>query len=1199
MARKNKKKAEIKSLKELVSYVDLVLPPIVLGPEVNDLCSKVDEFYKNYPKQHRKQKPADLIKGAFYAARPECRSNLDWMSQAVNSLRDVLYPLFSNEISKNNLIKIFKKYATNNNNRSITQNIEFVRTFNNLDKIYKQLSDLTHHGTELKGFSEKEYANFSENDFENLLVDFVSVLKKAFSLQQIYIHTIIDLIVQKRRKTNALKQDLQLVLSINPDARHYFFAEADERWINWLWVNGFLEAIKQKAGEPTRYGYKMPEVNYLVRMNEKVPAKVVDIMLAVPISADTFNPEVIYRFLQICSTLPANQLARMVNKIRDDQWIPLMEAFNQWGFEYEKMFEILAQAKDYESLIILADAVLSVRTKEEIGNVPRHRFTDNPFYFDNLSYTKVFEHLVKVDDEYTEQAFALAMRVMSKVIALWKKEDEDKGEKVFKVDDIFMLLSVDFFTLKPGQKDHLSPRDNIRKLFAVITVLARRLIGEKYSKNNNEARRIFKQYIGNFDDDTPPLPDTRLVWRLRLFVMSLCPEIFKEELKKSFFRLFSVEGYYNELISGTEYLKALRVGLSVLSDTDKRDYVKQVVEYFVKREQEKEKENWHIQEGSKILSIIADHLTKEEKKEAEKAGFKIDKNYKPSPSITEIRGGFVKPQGPITADEFNKLPINEIAQKLRDEWSPEKLREKYTDDDFLRPHNAEGVGDLLRNDIPKRLQDYINNANLLFERDALDPHYTYSFLRGVQEAIKNNRELASKIKWDGIINMFLAIKEAGEKEAFDRVNRERDSFNVWLAGWDALYSAMPDVLQELLTEKDGSVLIDFDKYRREIFSILKYLLSYPDPETAKSKTKSPGEEDYMVSDPFTIAINSVRGSAFEAFVLFIYLDGKQFKKEDKVKIAADVKKLYENVLKNENTRALMFMFGHFLPSFYFRDREWIRGLLPQIFPQEPEKHRLYTAAWEGYLVNNLYEDIFFDPDIQKLYERGLRLRDTDYPKKQEHFREPEEGLAVHLALAYMHYKKFGFGHTLFEEFWKRQAPEQHARFVSFLGRSFVSGDNSNANELLEKDPESKKRLMDFWDWMLNNYNEPRPFIEFGFWINLEKDIFEPSWLAERVKKTLEKTKGVLDWHYGLLKSLVHFAKEAPAETLEIVRYFLLEGWIRGNARRRPPYLHNEWIETLKILYQNPQTKSDAYILIDELIREGGSTFWNLKEIVNK
>ena len=116
--------------------------------------------------------------------------------------------------------------------------------------------------------------------------------------------------------------------------------------------------------------------------------------------------------------------------------------------------------------------------------------------------------------------------------------------------------------------------------------------------------------------------------------------------KKPCFRLFEVEQYY-EITRGTEYGKALQKGFVSLSEQDKRHYVKRVMEYFTR--QETEEENWHIRSGSHILSMIASQLTEEEKGQAEEAGFNLDPNYQPEPSIGRPRVGTVVPRGPITA----------------------------------------------------------------------------------------------------------------------------------------------------------------------------------------------------------------------------------------------------------------------------------------------------------------------------------------------------------------------------------------------------------------------------------------------------------------------------------------------------------------------------------------------------------------------
>src|SRR3989344_8748006 len=244
-------------------------------------------------------------------------------------------------------------------------------------------------------------------------------------MNQIELHKKIDELLV-RGPAEAKREDVSALVLTNQDARYYFFAKADERWIDWLWKNWFLDVIKQKAEDPTRYGYRTPEVNYLVKVSEKEPKKAVDVMLQVPISAENFNPEVVDRFLRICSGLPAQELKRIVGKILDDKWVSLMGVFNDWGFEYEKMLKTLTEANDFDSVLIIAEAVLSMRTKEEAEKISRGFLSDNPFCFKELSYTKVFEHLLKIDEKNIERALTLMTNVMNRVVLFGEKEGKEE-----------------------------------------------------------------------------------------------------------------------------------------------------------------------------------------------------------------------------------------------------------------------------------------------------------------------------------------------------------------------------------------------------------------------------------------------------------------------------------------------------------------------------------------------------------------------------------------------------------------------------------------------------------------------------------------------------------------------------------------------------------------------------------------------------
>jgi len=1009
-------------------------------------------------------------------------------------------------------------------------------------------------------------------------------------MKQIEIHKKIDELLQKD-VSQVLSTEVSALISDNFDAEQYFYSVADEKWLEWIWENGFLDLLKEAPDTSDSYGYRTPEISYLVKVASKAPEKVTEIILNddLATTADKFRPELIDQIIRICEVLPQPELAQVVPKIHQQQWTKMMEKYNRWGFEYEKIFKVLIESKDYKSLLLLADSVLTIRTKEEADTKDFRHGSTNPFYFNELSYTKVFEFVASVPDEVLEEALKLVSQIISKIVLLG---GEAENGQIFPINDSFYLFDVDFFSLELDSKKPLSYRDDVRELMAVIKTLTSRMIGGNCT-DSVLVRRIYEQYV-------KVLPDSRAMWRFRLYVLSLCPDVFAIELHSAYFRLFAVEKY-NDIMSDTEYQKALGKGFRTLSTEDKELYVTQVIEYFTRMKKEHPDQNWHIQYGSKLLTMIQGQLTDDQKVRTTTAGFTFISDYEPSPSVGEVRSGSVHTRGPVTQEEYDTLPLSDVAQNLRNEWSSQQLRETFKSDDFWNPRNAEGAGDLIRNGAPKRLQDYINEAHLFFERDVLEHHYTYSYFRGLEEVIKNNRSLAQSTDWTPLITVCLSLAKSGIDTPFKIGRRERESGDAWLAGWDSVHSAVGDVIQMLLKEENGTLLIDFATHRDSLLAIISYLLTYQDPipadenlETATSTTSSGGEPQ-VVTDPFTMAINSARGRAFQAFVYFIYPDGKQFAKDAEIRLSKDVKELYGRILDVEDTRALMFMFGHYLPQFYFRDTAWTQALLPKIFPDVPEKYHLYLAAWEGFLANNLYREMFTDPFFEKLYLRSVG--DTQAEKTRRYFREPDEGLATHVALAFVHYEDARFDHSLFKLFWEKGTLKQRKEFISFIGRSVVSGDNAEINEYIKKNPSVKDLLKTFWDRMLDTQIEPALFEEFGFWSNLKKELFDPVWLAERIRKTLEKTNGVFDWDYGLSQISVELSLNAPDDMLKITKLFFIDGGIKAGQQRRPYYVEQEWFDVFKNLLSNPNTKAGTINLIDQLVREGGSPFWGLKKLV--
>lgn len=968
-------------------------------------------------------------------------------------------------------------------------------------------------------------------------------------------------------------QKIRDLIGVTPDTRRYFYARADEKWFDWLWDNGFFEVVKETPEDPTNLRYRTPELDYIVKVAEKIPTRVVDFILSFNVR-NTSNLETLDRFLWLSTKLPAEEIARLVQKIRDECWLQTISGFHHWTFGYKEMLDKLKAAGDFKSMLILAESLIAVRSK---GDVDMSAFGSarNPFYLGDIHYSEVFERINEIEDTLLEEAVIIVLRAFGEVLSLSGK---DEGDEVFAISEIFPLFDVDFFTLEMTERPRYSSRDDVKDLAATAKNLIQRIFA---GADSDTVRVLYEKYIAT-------LPDARDVWRFKLYAWTLEPEVFDKELRDGFFRLFEHQNPW-PIAGGAEYEQALKRGFGQLSEGDKRAYIDGVFERFGTEERPTY--------GYGILSSIYTYLSDEDREKAKKIyGSALQDEYEPHTSIGPTMAGTVVPQTPEGAEEGFTKTIPEIVELLKTKWTPEELYKNHKREDFLRPINAEGVASRLEAKTKERLVEYVESAELFFDRGLLDANYTYAYLRGVRDAVRADLKGAGLIDWGPIVALGKAIVASANETPFETKGRDREQFDSWLSSWRDVHSALADLLHDLFRDVDDKPIVDFARHRGDLFEITNYLLSFRSPEpadeqleTAMSKVKAPGEDEYVVSDPHVTAINTARGRAFEAFLQFVYQDSKKFPKESKERLSEDVKAAYTELLAQEDTRAIMFMFGHYLFFFYYRHPEWIKNLMPQIFSEDVSKADLYLAAWEGYLTSALYAEVF--EEMHDQYMRAISIDSSSYPKRS-YRTNLDEALATQIALAYLHYEDFTFTTPLYKAFWEKENEKRHHDFVSFIGRSVISRDNP-AGWLAEHPEVKPEKMLAFWDWALENISNPEVFDAFGFWINTNIDIFDPTELVKRVRATLEKSKGKMSWEYGLMKALPIFAEVSPRDAVEILRLYFTEMDTSVQARG---FMHIDanLIEVFKKLYRNPATKGLTDKLITDLLPIGNGAYWSLK-----
>jgi hypothetical protein len=182
-------------------------------------------------------------------------------------------------------------------------------------------------------------------------------------------------------------------------------------------------------------------------------------------------------------------------------------------------------------------------------------------------------------------------------------------------------------------------------------------------------------------------------------------------------------------------------------------------------------------------------------------------------------------------------------------------------------------------------------------------------------------------------------------------------------------------------------------------------------------------------------------------------------------------------------------------------------------------------------------------------------------------------------------------------FWEIKNPERHQKFVEFIGRHCIL--RTEEESWTATSTVGVGRLQEFWDWALDRCADVNVLVGFGYWMKADAGLFENEWLANQIRRTLEKTKGLIEWEHGMMESLVSLASVAPGAVLESLRLHLLVGRVDNPSDRRWVYVDDGLVEIFKILYVDPATKEPTRKLINDLLPLGNGQFWRLKEAMQE
>ena len=216
-------------------------------------------------------------------------------------------------------------------------------------------------------------------------------------------------------------------------------------------------------------------------------------------------------------------------------------------------------------------------------------------------------------------------------------------------------------------------------------------------------------------------------------------------------------------------------------------------------------------------------------------------------------------------------------------------------------------------------------------------------------------------------------------------------------------------------------------------------------------------------DAATRSLNSIRGQAMHALIMFGLYSERKRKADGGDKESPVMVDLVRNELENkldkskDDSLAVHSVFGWYFPQLLYLDEDWTLANLDKIFPHEEGKIQYWLAAWSAYIrFSDVYTNVF--PKLIPNYQFSLQILEIE--QKANTYDRLDERLAEHIMKAYL------FGHLeiespdrLLQNFYSKASDEVRSRGVFWLSQLF--GDSKQGVDTV-----LWKRIWSLWQWRL-------------------------------------------------------------------------------------------------------------------------------------
>lgn len=919
----------------------------------------------------------------------------------------------------------------------------------------------------------------------------------------------IDEILNKKPSKKVVREALKKLK--NAVLADYFYEKVSSSWLKFLEKEGVFKNPPLPIIEDHTIRFPpWPQTKLLLKTAEKEPERVMKIIESckLPQYKKDWNIYVFIDFVEIALKMPSKIGKRIVNLVEKQKWLMCPYAFN--SLLADKLSDLmvkLAKENETEKSLKLAKILLDVTIEEKEDKT----FREAKSYIDTWEYKQILEKkipvILRVEPFKTIEVLASKL---NKAIFL---ENKAKNRKANKIDYSNIW--------RPAIEDNLQNWGHEDIKDHLVVSLRNSL--EEIGRNN---KKLLKKTISILDKFQYPI-----FKRIQLHIFRLFSKLFKKEIHQA------VKQHFDDITLWHEYQLLISQEFCSFPKELKKWYLAQIEDISKKATTQREAEIHQLEKLILIKNCLGREW-KEKVKELIKKYGEIE-----HPEFLSYHGFYIGPTSPLSVEELDKLFMSGGAERVISyfkKWQPKKRL-------FGEP-SVEGLGRTFEALVKKYPEEFSKKA-LLYWLEKVRPVYIYHLLYGLLHAIKEKKG----VNWSKVIELMIKITLEENLYKYEREDELEPD-------WNSVFRAE----MRLLNEGFSASSIPF-KERKNVWKIIERLSNHPEPDSEYEK-KYGGDN----MDPATLSINMIRGEAIHGVINYALWCSTNLKKKFLVK---EAKKVLEEHLdfKKEKTLTVRSVYGWRLPNLVYLDKNWVKKNLNKIFPKEKSLESFWLSAFETYLANPVYKDIF--KLLEKEYDKAISYL-TPTKSKRKLFVNIDERLPGHLIVAYVYNicdKK------IIDRFFSQAQVSARCQAFNFIGRVILSKENLKKN----KDKINFKRIQLLLEERLKN-EEKEELKEFGWWF--VNSPFEKKWNIEKLYEILKITNGEIKWSHEVIEKLKEYVKIFPLLVAQSL-FLIAEG---DKKNWEVYYKREELKKIISVLSESKNKKVDKELkkLINKLVEKG-------------